>query len=579
MTTPIAREVSRRRARPRTGPVLASLDLRDTLLAHLSATTGVRFPDPSFWAEPVQFFRHILGVEPWSRQIDLMHAIRDHDRVACKAGRKVSKSHSFSGIALCWYCSFTDARVVMSSVTDRQVNAILWYELMKMHARSGRCVACKTADPGGLRIPRPCGHSGIIDGELGQLARTGLKSHDFREIVGFTARQGEAVQGISGARLIYLLDEASGIPQIIYEAVEGNRAGGAKALYMGNPTRTSGEFFEAFGKKAKSPENPTGYYCLTISSEESPNVAAKKIIVPGLATDEWIREREQEWGRESALFKIHVLGEFATNEDGKIFSVHTISAAEQRWRDSRCSTCAGEGIFEERTCAACDGTGRTPAEGRLFVGVDPAGPSGTGDETAFVARRGLRVLEVLRMRGLSAEAHCVHVLGLCTKHKLKRERPVVVVDREGPVGSNVYGMLTTIAAPDDAPIEVTGIRSSDRAHRQPFIYDRMRDELAANLEAWFRDGGAIPEDAKLAKELHTLEWVTQQSGRIKLTPKDVIRKEIGRSPDSADALMLACWEALSLREGKGQTGSGRDDEDDVLDADPYGGQIDPYGGA
>jgi hypothetical protein len=76
----------------------------------------------------------------------------------------------------------------------------------------------------------------------------------------------------------------------------------------------------------------------------------------------------------------------------------------------------------------------------------------------------------------------------------------------------------------------------------------MRDELAANLEQWFRDGGAILEDSKLAAELHVFEWRQAVNGRFKLTPKDAIKKLIGRSPDRYDALALSAWEPLSLRE-------------------------------
>jgi hypothetical protein len=63
-----------------------------------------------------------------------------------------------------------------------------------------------------------------------------------------------------------------------------------------------------------------------------------------------------------------------------------------------------------------------------------------------------------------------------------------------------------------------------------------------------RDGGAILEDAKLTKELHSLEWKQAASGLLKLTPKDILRKVLGRSPDRYDALSLSAWEPLSLRD-------------------------------
>ena len=565
MTTAVGEVVRRRPGRPKDESVSMPTALRDALLAMLSEATSIRFPSPRYQRDPVAFCREILGIEPWSKQVEILEAVRDHDRVACKSGRRVSKSHTAAALALWWYCSYPDARVVMSSTTDRQVNEILWREVSMLRARAGRCVKCKAEmqrlEDGGLspvlaqvRIPRPCPHSAIISGDIGALARTGLKSDDFRQIWGFTAREAEAVQGIAGARMLFILDEASGIPQPIFDAIEGNRAGGAKVLLLGNPTQNKGEFFDAFHEKnaAKKGRGGVGYHCITVSSEDSPNVKPGRDVIPGLATASYIREREIEWGRESAMFKIHVLGEFALAEEGRIFSVHAIAQAEQRWLPM-------------------------PSAGRLFVGLDPAGPTGSGDETVFAVRRGLKVIEVVSHRGLTDEAHLVHLLSLLNKHRLPRETPVVVLDREGNVGASVYGLLRLHTETKPGAFELVGLRASDRAARQPQIYDRMRDELAANLEAWMRDGGAIPEDTKLAAELHELEWRQHTNGRLKVTPKENLRKILGRSPDRYDAIALAAWEPLSLREEAGERTQAESRATEGEDA--YVPILDPYAGA
>jgi hypothetical protein len=100
----------------------------------------------------------------------------------------------------------------------------------------------------------------------------------------------------------------------------------------------------------------------------------------------------------------------------------------------------------------------------------------------------------------------------------------------------------------------------------------MRDELAANLESWFRDGGAIVEDTRLAHELHALEWKEATNGRLKLTPKDQLRKALGRSPDRYDALALSAWEPLSLRELPASA-------QHLVEDDPFEQEhvMDPYG--
>lgn len=562
MISPDRRKVGR----PKVENVSMSEDLRTAIVAMLATSKSIRWPSEKYQRDPVGFFRNILGIEPWGRQREVLEAVRDFDRVAVASGRRVSKSNTDAGIALWWYCSFPGARAVMSSTTARQVDEILWRELSMMRANSGRCVEClaemKRLEDGGMtrlqveaRIPRPCPHSALIDGELAMIARTGLRSEDFREIKGYTARQAEAMQGIAGPQLLFIIDEASGVPQPIFDAISGNRAGGGKVLLTGNPTQNAGEFFDAFHSKSTAGRSldDLGYHTIRISSEESPNVVEGRTVIPGLATREYIRERELEWGRDSAMFKIHVLGEFALNEEGRIFSVHAIQEAERRWIDAE-------------------------AAGRLYIGLDPAGESGSGDDGCFVARRGQKMLELDEKRGLTAEGHLQHALAMMVRLKFHREIPVLVIDREGSIGAELYGIARGYLETHPGQFELVGVRASDRALRNPSVYDRQRDALAANLEAWInRDGGAILENLKLATELHELEWKMAPNGRLKVTPKDAIRKKLGRSPDRYDALALACWEPLALRDDV-MTGSPAragvndrrsTDDDDSPTIDPY----------
>jgi phage terminase large subunit len=541
--------LERRVGRPRTsdrerGRFGDSIALR--IRMELAHHTGLVFPSPEYQQRPVEFFTNVLGVQPWSKQIEIINLVRDHKRVAVRSGHKVSKSNTAAGIALWFYCSFSDARVIMTSATSRQVDQILWRELRMMRARSGRCLECKAEDPDGLRIPRPCSHSALIEGEQGELARTGLKASDFREVVGFTAKDAEGIAGISGRNLLYIVDEASGVDDVIFEALEGNRAGGARIVMFGNPTRNEGEFYEAFYSKSNH------YHTLTVSSEETPNVTEGRVVIPGLATREWIDEKRDEWGENSPLYLIRVKGQHALAEEGRIFSVHVIESAEARWAE-------------------------TPDAGRLFVGLDPAGESGSGDETVFSARRGLKQTALKAHRGLNEEQHLTQLLEYLAKWKLPRETPVVVVDREGSIGSRLFTTLRNYAETTHS-FDVVGVRASDKAIRRPMVYDRMRDELAANLEQWFRDGGAIIEDVKLAAELHTFEWKQNVNGRFKLTPKTDVKKAIGRSPDRYDALALSAWEPLSLREapaGAQQLITERE----ARAAGSSGPLIDPYAGA
>lgn len=567
MTTPTVAEIARpARSKTRTRPTCAS-SLREDILAMLADAKGIQWPDPRYWEKPAAFAEEILGMQTWSRQRDILDAYVAHKRVSVTSGHKIGKSNTAAIIALHFYCSKDDARVVFTSTTSRQVDAILWRELGKIRSKAGCCLACRRACALAKRPePRPCPHSSLVGGTMNSLARSGFRAPDFREISGFTARDAEAVAGISGANLLYLPDEASGIDEAIFQAIEGNRAGGGRIVMFSNPTRTEGEFYRSQTDKAlrvaKDGTTTGFYYAIQVSSEETPNVVEKREVIPGLATHEWVAEKAEEWGVDSPLYQIRVRGKFVKNESGKIISVALITEAEGKWAD-------------------------TVATGAVSIGVDPAGESVNGDETAFAVRRGLKICKLFAKRAQSADAIVTHVLDLITEfsHETDAELPTVSVDCEGEIGIAVTGRLA--ALPDqEKRFRLVRVKASNRMGKPP--YDRVRDALWGNLRDWLRSGGAIPEDVKLARELHSPAWIELVgSGLLKVTAKSDLRKELGRSPDRADAVALACWvgrSSLASQTEEEPAAAPMLERGDFQAALTYAGHdagavFDPYGGA
>ena len=174
------------------------------------------------------------------------------------------------------------------------------------------------------------------------------------------------------------------------------------------------------------------------------------------------------------------------------------------------------------------------------------------------------------------------VLLIISHNKRPREDPpVVVLDREGKVGFDVYTkFLAYLQAHENAFILIP-FRGSD-APRQPDIYGTQRDESWADAAQWIRDGGRVPPDGKLTKELHAPSWFFGQKGRQKITPKEELRKMLARSPDRGDAVVLSCWEAtpvaLGIVDAPGQAPT--QTTEDVQRQDPYSWErmMDPYGG-
>lgn len=460
----------------------------------------------------------------WPKQVEILVAIQEavrsdaEKRVAVSSGHKISKSHTAAVAGLWFYSSFPDAKVVLTSTTYHQVQTILWDELRRTRHRS----------------------KVVIPGDMHQLAASGFVSDDFRTARGFTAREPEAVAGISGKNLLFILDEASGIPDSIHEAVGGNMAGGAALVMFSNPTRTVGTFFDAFNSKKDF------FVRFEVSSEETPNAITGRRLIPGLATRAYIEEMREEWGEDSPFYLIRIKGKHVLADDAKPFSVATIAAAEAAWHDAS-------------------------VVGRLQIGIDPAGAGIGGDESGFAIRRGFKALRVYGRNGLSEDGILTELDGIIRENRVGDEEIVVSIDREGPIGYGVYSKARAKYERDQA-VRILGVRASDKAIRRPDLYDRVRDELWGNLEAWIKGGGSIPTDTKLEKDLSVIEWSTTLSGRLKATPKDEIRTLLKRSPDRGDALALAAWEPSNARAEVGDT---RPVQHDPY-RDPRARGIDPY---
>jgi len=531
-------------------------DLHEAVLKLVQEATTLTWPSPRYAKDPVGFCHDILGFAPWELQERVLQAVVEHPLVSVKSGHRVGKSWLAGALALWFYSSFPDARVICTAPSAANVQGVIWRAIRQLQSRAGRCLKCVQEDPDG---PRPCPHSALIDGRLGTRAATGLVSEDLREIRGYTVRDVEAITGTAGSNLLFIMDEASGVADEIYEGLEGNRAGWTeeagvmvRMLLIGNPTRTTGEFYDSH----EHPRKKLVYHRMTVSSRETPNVTQGKNVVPGLATHHWVEQMVAKYGEDSAFVRVRVDGEFPVGEDGKAFSIALITESEERWHE-------------------------TEGAGVLQIGIDPAGESGTGDETAMSARRGNKQLALRRWRGLTEHAHAVHLLGLIEElREHPRERAIVVLDSEGSVGAKVYSHLSELSSRPGATFEVHRVRAGDKAMREPMTFDRIRDELAHQLYLWMKQGGALIQDEQLETELHTLEWERGVTGHSKITPKKQLRKALGRSPDSYDATALSVWPVLSDDiEEKVDHDDFDDDGHGHLDGiDPYADDgIDPYG--
>lgn len=488
---------------------------------------GRRAPFIEYVNDPVRFFVEILGIEPWGRhaglppdeasQVDILTAVRDYDMVAVRSGHKVSKSCSAAGIGLWWVGTRPHGRVILTAPAGHQVESILWTEIRDLVARTHPAQQGKTLPP----MP------GVIH----------VDPHNGYELApgwgmwGVTTNKPERMSGKSGAEQLFIVDEASGYPEDIFVSVFGNMAGGGKVVLFSNPTRTSGTFFDAFNDKRGA------WKTLHVSSLNTPNFHGGN--VPGLANPNWHETIAKKlWGGPgNPLYDMRALGNFPSQSENGIVPMVLMEQGMARWQTTE------------------------PADDdELDIGVDVA--RGGEDESILAPRRGLKVFEleavpVDKTAGALPPGPQIGEAVVRMARRMRkvtdRLRPRVKVDAIG-VGTAVLDYLALNYAEE---MEIVGVNTSCAAETVKIIaagtdisppktaadeYRNLRTQILFGITAWLREGGAIPQDPQLGKELVATSFYFVTKGKLAAEDKDEVKRRIRCSPDRADAVALAIYD-------------------------------------
>ena len=162
-----------------------------------SADTGclaiVKADQPGL--SPVEFAGDVLGVELWAKQRELLSALPAHHRVAVKSGNGLGKGFS-AAVAVLWFLYTHDQAIVLSTApTFRQVRYILWRQIHSLYRRA----------------PETLG---------GRLLDTRWELDDDRYALGLSADGPDQFQGFHSPNMLIVVDEAEGVSDNIYEAIE-----------------------------------------------------------------------------------------------------------------------------------------------------------------------------------------------------------------------------------------------------------------------------------------------------------------------------------------------------------------------
>ena len=87
-------------------------------------------------SDPALFATHVLGVDLWQREAEILRSIKTHRRTAVKACHGVGKTFTLAGAALWWLARYPEGIVLTTSPTQRQVRTQLWSEIHRAVERA-----------------------------------------------------------------------------------------------------------------------------------------------------------------------------------------------------------------------------------------------------------------------------------------------------------------------------------------------------------------------------------------------------------------------------------------------------------
>lgn len=452
---------------------------------------------------PVEFALDIIGVTPDERQADIMNSVAKNTMTSVRSGHGVGKSALEAWIVIWFMLTRPFPKIPCTAPTQHQLFDIIWAEIAKW-----------------IR------HSPVLSESLiwqkEKLFMKGYPGEWFA--VPRTASKPDALQGFHAESVLFIIDEASGVEDKIFEPVLGALSTqDARLLMCGNPTQLSGFFYDSHHKNAAS------YSTFHIDGRNSSRVS-----------DDFVQTIINMYGEDSDVFRVRVAGEFPLAEDDIFLPLPLI----------------------EKSIATDWKPQAHPWQ--IHIGCDVAR---FGDDKTVITYRVDEKLEVykkLRGQDTMTTADDIVMLGkqLVARYKLtpSNDDPIPVKIDDTGVGGGVTDRLKQLKKhyPEEFwwlevhPV-VFGKKIKHRYYDDSTTY--MMGVVKSLLAPHDVDGRPkpveliLPDDGDLVAQLSCRKYYLVENGKMRVESKKVMKERGLPSPDVADSVLLACL-PISRPKGK-----------------------------
>lgn len=430
------------------------------------------------WREhPEAMVRDLFGAVPDPWQAEDLAAFPHTQRYAAKACKGPGKSTLLSWMGWNFLLTRPFPNCAATSISAANLKDGLWKEMAKWYHRSP------------------------LLQEMFEVRAERIYCRAYKDTWFMSARswpttankeqQADALAGFHADYLLYLIDEAGGIPDGVMAAAEAALASGieTKIAMAGNPTHLSGPLYRASTSESHL------WRLREITADPDDPMRTPRV------SEQWARETIEKWGgRSNPYVMVNVLGKFPPSSLNALLGPDDVSAVM--------------GIHVPESAYA---------KAAKVLGVDVAR---FGDDSSIIfPRQGVAAFQPIQLRNVDS----LQGAGAVARKWADWQADGCFVDDTGGYGAAWVDQLRSLGR---KPIPV----GFSTAPNDPQYFNKRAEMIFAMCEA-IKAGQALPDVPELRAELCALTY-TFRGDKLLVAPKEAIKAEIGRSPDFSDALAL-----------------------------------------